>query len=42
MDDLIDLVNSGEIDIVYVAMPMHAEARVKELIDRLADTHFDS
>jgi len=35
---LIEKAKAGEIDIVYVALPMRAEARIKELIERLADS----
>jgi len=38
MNDLIDRASAGEIDIVYIALPMRAETRIKELIERLADT----
>ena len=38
MSDLIERAGAGEIDIVYIALPMRAEARIKELIERLTDT----
>jgi len=38
MDDLLARAAAGEIDIVYIALPMRAETRIKELIERLADT----
>jgi len=38
LQDLIDRVHSGEIDIVYITMPMHAERRIVDLVDRLSDT----
>jgi putative colanic acid biosynthesis UDP-glucose lipid carrier transferase len=38
MDDLLAQAAAGEIDIVYIALPMRAETRIKELIERLADT----
>jgi len=38
MDDLVDRAGAGEIDIVYIALPMRAETRIKELIERLTDT----
>ena len=36
--DLIKLAESGEVDLIYVALPMRAELRIKSLIDRLMDT----
>ena len=38
MTDLIQLAESGEVDLIYVALPMRAELRIKSLIDRLMDT----
>jgi len=38
MSDLVEKAAAGEIDIVYIALPMRAETRIKELIERLADT----
>jgi putative colanic acid biosysnthesis UDP-glucose lipid carrier transferase len=38
MNDLVERAGAGEIDIVYIALPMRAETRIKELIERLTDT----
>ncbi|MDD4910682.1 MAG: undecaprenyl-phosphate glucose phosphotransferase [Sideroxydans sp.] len=41
MGDLKEMVakaRAGEIDLVYIALPMHAEKRIVQLIDELADT----
>ncbi len=38
LKELINRARSGEIDLVYVTLPMHAEQRIIELIDVLADT----
>lgn len=35
---LIDLASSGQIDIVYITLPMVAEKRIIQLIEKLADT----
>lgn len=35
---LLDLVHLGEIDVVYITLPMHAEKRIIRLLERLADT----
>ncbi len=38
MQNLIDGAHSGEIDIVYVTLPMHAEQLIIRLINKLSDT----
>ena len=38
LNALINRAKAGEIDLVYVTLPMHAEKRIVELIDALADT----
>ena len=38
VDDLIAQARRGEIDIIYIALPIAAEARIKSLINRLSDT----
>ncbi len=38
MDDLIASARSGQIDSIYITMPLRAEARTQEFISRLADT----
>jgi putative colanic acid biosysnthesis UDP-glucose lipid carrier transferase len=37
-DDVVSMARSGEVDTVYVALPMKAETRVNELLAALADT----
>lgn len=37
-DQLVESVKAGEIDLVYITLPMKAEKRIKEVIDKLADT----
>lgn len=37
-DDLFEKAKNGEIDIVYITLPMRAEIRVRQLIEELADT----
>ncbi len=36
--DLVDRAKAGQIDIVYLTLPMHDERRILQLIDQLADT----
>ncbi|HZX31009.1 MAG TPA: undecaprenyl-phosphate glucose phosphotransferase [Rhodocyclaceae bacterium] len=38
IDDLLAMVHEGGIDSVYLALPLHQEGRIQELISRLADT----
>lgn len=38
VDDLVALARRGEADIIYIALPMAAEMRIKSLINRLSDT----
>lgn len=38
LKDLLDQAKAGQIDIVYVTLPMHAERRIIHVIDELADT----
>lgn len=38
MDKLLDRARDGQIDIVYVTLPMHAEQRIIDVIESLADT----
>ena len=35
---LLDLARSGQVDIVYITLPMHAERRIIQVIEDLADT----
>ncbi len=37
IDDLIKAATQGEIDYVYVTMPLRAEIRIKDIIDRLSE-----
>ncbi len=38
LQEMFDQAKAGQIDIVYVTLPMHAERRIIRLIDQLADT----
>lgn len=38
IEDLVRLAEDHKIDIVYITLPMRAELRIKELIDRFSDT----
>jgi putative colanic acid biosynthesis UDP-glucose lipid carrier transferase len=38
VDNLVAQARRGEIDIIYIALPIAAEARIKSLINRLSDT----
>ena len=38
MDDLIRAARAGEIDVVFIALPMRAEERIKMLVSKLSDT----
>jgi putative colanic acid biosynthesis UDP-glucose lipid carrier transferase len=38
MQDLIARAKSGEIDVVYITLPMHAEARIIKIVDQLSDS----
>ena len=38
MSELLSLVNAGEIDSVYVALPLTRERRIEDLVNQLADT----
>ncbi len=38
LDELVDDVKKGHIDFVYLALPLRAEARVKDVLKKLADT----
>ncbi len=37
-DDLVDSARKGEVDLIYIALPLKAEPRVNDLLRRLADT----
>lgn len=38
LDELVEKAKAGEIDTVFVTLPMRAEARIRWLLDQLADT----
>lgn len=38
LKDLLAQARNGQIDLVYITLPMHAERRIVKLIDQLADT----
>ena len=38
LQNLVARARSGEVDIVYVTLPMHVERRIIQLVDQLADT----
>ena len=38
LDELVELARKGEIDLIYIALPLRAEPRINELVRRLADT----
>jgi putative colanic acid biosynthesis UDP-glucose lipid carrier transferase len=38
LDDLVARARSGEVDIIYIALPLRAEPRINELVRKLADT----
>ncbi len=37
-DDLLALVRSGEVDIVYIALPLRSELRIREMLHQLRDS----
>lgn len=37
-EDLVARAKAGEIDVIYIALPLRAEARIQELVYQLADT----
>ena len=38
LDDLVTAAKKGEIDLIYIALPLRAEPRIAELVRKLADT----
>jgi len=38
LDKLVEKARNGEIDIIYIALPLRAEPRINELVRKLADT----
>lgn len=38
LDDLVEAARGGGVDVVYVALPLRAESRIHDLVERLADT----
>ncbi len=41
LDDLVEAAKNGEVDLVYIALPLRAEPRINELVRKLADTTAD-
>jgi putative colanic acid biosysnthesis UDP-glucose lipid carrier transferase len=38
LDDLVEAARSGKVDVVYISLPLRAEARINDLVRRLGDT----
>jgi putative colanic acid biosynthesis UDP-glucose lipid carrier transferase len=38
IDDLLEQAREGRIDLIYIALPMRAETRIREMIDKLSDS----
>lgn len=38
LDELVEQARSGEVDIIYITFPMRAEARIRNVLERLSDT----
>ncbi len=38
VDELVKIARNGEIDIIYIALPMRSELRIKELLEKFSDT----
>lgn len=38
LDSLVDAARKGKFDVIYITLPMRAESRIKDLVDKLADT----
>lgn len=38
LDQLVERARNGEVDIIYIALPLRAEPRINELVRKLADT----
>ena len=38
LDDLVELARKGEIDLIYITLPLRAEERIRQLISRLSQT----
>jgi putative colanic acid biosynthesis UDP-glucose lipid carrier transferase len=38
IDDLLELARKGQVDVVYVALPLRAESRISEIVRKLADS----
>jgi putative colanic acid biosynthesis UDP-glucose lipid carrier transferase len=38
VDDLLELARKGQVDVVYVALPLRAESRISEIVRKLADS----
>jgi putative colanic acid biosynthesis UDP-glucose lipid carrier transferase len=38
LDDLLELARKGQVDLVYIALPLRAESRISEMVRKLADS----
>lgn len=38
LDDLVELARKGEIDLIYITLPLRAEERIRQLISKLSET----
>jgi putative colanic acid biosynthesis UDP-glucose lipid carrier transferase len=38
LDDLLELARKGQVDVVYIALPLRAESRISEIVRKLADS----
>jgi putative colanic acid biosynthesis UDP-glucose lipid carrier transferase len=38
LDDLLEQAREGKLDLVYIALPMRAESRIRGIVDRLSDS----
>lgn len=38
LDDLVEAARKGDVDLIYITLPMFAEARIKRLINKLSDS----
>ena len=37
-DDLVEKCKNGQVDLIYITLPMKADSRIKQVIDKLSDT----
>jgi putative colanic acid biosynthesis UDP-glucose lipid carrier transferase len=38
LDELLELAKAGQVDVVYITLPLRAESRISEMVRKLADT----